>query len=143
MHQGSLSCLLCLHPSLPNASPASPCSPPGHISGGRRRRLGAAAAAGAELLRAPGLPVGAAAPAGLQTLAGQTAAHQAEGPGGPAAAGAGPQPGETPPTAWGHGTAASAFTNLPQTQWPTLTILHVHLGWFMGLWSCVSLQGLP
>lgn len=74
----------------------SPRSPPRHVPGGLRHRLGAAAAAGAELLRAPGLALGAAAPAGLRALAGQAAALRAAGPGRPAAAVAGAQPGEAP-----------------------------------------------
>ena len=72
----------------------SPHSPPRHVPGGLRHRLSSPAAAGTELLRASGLPVREAAPACLRTLSGQTAEHQAEGPGGPATALADAQPGE-------------------------------------------------
>ena len=97
-------------------------SPPRHIPWGLRHRLGGPAAPGAELLRASGLPVGEAAPAGLWTLSGQTAEHQAEGTGGPAPAVTDAYPGEVhgERVQWrGQWQAAYASVSPPQVCWLT------------------------
>ena len=71
-------------------------SPPRHVPWGFQHSLSGPAAPGAELLRTSGLPVGEAAPAGLRTLSGQAAEHEAEGTGGPAPADTDAFPGEVP-----------------------------------------------